>query len=199
MKITRVAPHPTPLRGATLPTRGRDARPIAQCRAATFVQSRVLGITRPTDATPIPLLYGEGVARRATGGVRPRMENVMANERARALRKTMTPQEVKLWVHLRRLRPQGLHFRRQAPLEGYILDFVCFKHRLIVEVDGSQHGEDSGLAHDAKRDAHFASLGFLTLRFWNPEIDENLESVVETIIARARENRGAQSQEVRHG
>ncbi len=123
----------------------------------------------------------------------------MANERARALRKAMTPQEVKLWVHLRRLHPQGLHFRRQAPLEGYLLDFVCFKHRLIVEVDGSQHGEATGLAHDAKRDAHFASLGFLTLRFWNPEIDENLDGVVETIIARARENRGAQPQEVRHG
>ena len=123
----------------------------------------------------------------------------MANENARALRKTMTPQEVKLWVHLRRLRAQGFHFRRQAPLEGYILDFVCFKQRLIVEVDGSQHGEAAGLAHDAKRDAHFGVPGFLTLRFWNPEIDENLESVVETIIARARESRSAETKGVRHG
>jgi very-short-patch-repair endonuclease len=113
------------------------------------------------------------------------MENVMANEKARALRKTMTPQEVKLWVHLRRLRPQGFQFRRQAPLEGDILDFVCFNHRLIVEVDGSQRGFDAGLAHDARRDAHFAALGFLTLRFWNHDVDRNLDGVVETILSHA--------------
>ena len=117
----------------------------------------------------------------------------MANERARALRKAMTPQEVKLWVHLRQLRPQGLHFRRQAPLEGYILDFVCFKHRLIVEVDGGQHGEEAGIAHDRKRDAHFAALGFLTLRFWNADIDKNLDGVVDTIFSHAA------PQGVRHG
>ena len=212
MKIARLAPHPTPLRGATLPAIGRswtpvasdglwgrDARSTIRAFRATLLRSPVYQSFNSADATPIPPLHGEGVARRATGGVRPREAYVMANENARALRKTMTPQEVKLWVHLRRLRAQGFHFGRQAPLEGYILDFACFKHRLIVEVDGSQHGEAAGLAHDAKRDAHFGLLGFLTLRFWNHEIDGNLESVVETIIVRARENRGAQSQEVRHG
>jgi len=63
----------------------------------------------------------------------------MANEIARSLRKRMTPQEVKLWVHLRSWRKQGFHFRRQAPRDDYVLDFVCLKHRLIVEVDGGQH------------------------------------------------------------
>ncbi|QGM99027.1 endonuclease domain-containing protein [Methylocystis parvus] len=111
----------------------------------------------------------------------------MSVVKARALRKSMTPQEVKLWVHLRQLRPQGFHFRRQAPVDGYILDFVCFKHRLIVEVDGSQHGEDQQLGHDARRDAHFAANGFETLRFWNADVDLNLSAVVETIIARAYE------------
>lgn len=112
----------------------------------------------------------------------------MANAKARELRKNMTPQEVKLWVQLRQLRPQGFHFRRQAPLEGYILDFVCFKYRLIVEADGAQHGEDAGRSHDARRDAFFAANGFRTLRFWNNEIDVDLDAVVETILARAREN-----------
>ena len=212
MKIAHLAPQPTPLRGATLPAIGRlwtpvasdglwgrDARPTRHAFSRAQLHLRASKLTNGPDAAPIPPLYGEGVARRATGEVRPRRENLMANERARTLRKAMTPQEVKLWGHLRRLPPQGFHFRRQAPLEGYILDFVCFKQRLIVEVDGSQHGEEAGLAHDAKRDTHFALLGFLTLRFWNPEIDENLDDVVETIIARAREDRGAQSQEVRHG
>jgi very-short-patch-repair endonuclease len=110
----------------------------------------------------------------------------MTVARARALRKAMTPQEVKLWVQLRKLRPEGLHFRRQAPVDGYVLDFACFKHRVIVEVDGSQHAEDRGLSHDARRDAHFAAHGFRTLRFWNSEIDANLHGVVETILAHAR-------------
>jgi very-short-patch-repair endonuclease len=112
----------------------------------------------------------------------------MANARARSMRKAMTLQEVKLWVQLRKLRPQGFYFRRQAPLEGYIVDFVCFKCRVIVEADGSQHGHDAGLAHDTRRDAHFEALGFRTLRFWNREIDADLNSVVETILARAREH-----------
>lgn len=113
----------------------------------------------------------------------------MANARARELRKSMTPQEVKLWAQLRKLRPQGFHFRRQAPLEGYILDFVCFEHRLIVEADGAQHGEEAGLRADTRRDAFWAVNGFRVLRFWNNEIDANLDGVVETILARAREER----------
>ncbi|PWB88719.1 endonuclease domain-containing protein [Methylocystis sp. MitZ-2018] len=112
----------------------------------------------------------------------------MASPRARELRKNMTPQEVKLWSQLRKLRPQGFHFRRQAPIEGYVLDFVCYKYRLIVEADGAQHGEDKGLRRDAKRDAIFRANGFHVLRFWNHEIDANLNGVVETIIARAKEH-----------
>jgi very-short-patch-repair endonuclease len=112
----------------------------------------------------------------------------MSVQRARVLRKNMTPQEVKLWAQLRKLRLQGFHFRRQAPLEGYILDFVCFKRRLIVEIDGAQHGEAQGLSHDAQRDAFFAARGFLTLRFWNAEIDADVASAVETILARAASN-----------
>ena len=108
--------------------------------------------------------------------------------RARQLRKCMTRHEIRLWLGLRALRPQGLHFRRQSPLHGYILDFVCFKHRLIVECDGSQHAEDAHAARDLHRDRVFAAEGFLTLRFWNHEIDDNIASVIDTIIARALEN-----------
>jgi len=111
----------------------------------------------------------------------------MSVARARALRKAMTPQEAKLWAQLRKLRPEGFHFRRQAPVDGFILDFVCFKYRMIVEVDGSQHGNHDGLRRDARRDAHFSASGFHTLRFWNSEVDTNLHGVVETILVRARE------------
>ena len=109
-------------------------------------------------------------------------------ERARQLRKTMTPQEVRLWLRLRALRPQGLYFRRQVPLMGYILDFACFKSRLIVECDGSQHGVPENLAYDQKRDQTFADAGFLTLRFWNHEINEDINAVADTILARAGEH-----------
>ena len=109
----------------------------------------------------------------------------MADKCARQLRKNMTAQEVKVWARLRQLRPQGLHFRRQAPLKGYILDFVCFDRRLIVEIDGSQHGKGVQIRHDEQRDAIFASEGFLTFRFWNHEIDRDLNGVIDTIFARA--------------
>jgi very-short-patch-repair endonuclease len=105
----------------------------------------------------------------------------MANDRARALRKTMTPQEVKLWVHLRSWRPRGFHFRRQVPRDGYILDFVCLRSRLIIEVDGGQHNFDEHVTRDGKRDGHFARSGFHVLRFWNNEVDANLRGVDATL------------------
>ena len=66
----------------------------------------------------------------------------MANDLARDLRKTMTRQEVKLWVRLRELRELGFHFRRQSPIARYIVDFECRRRRLVIEVDGMQHGFD---------------------------------------------------------
>ena len=105
----------------------------------------------------------------------------MANVIARRLRKSMTPQEVKLWVHLRTWRSNGLHFRRQCPRDGYILDFICRRARLIVEVDGGQHNEESHSKRDAERDQHFVAQGFKVLRFWNNEIDHNLGGVLEKI------------------
>jgi very-short-patch-repair endonuclease len=79
----------------------------------------------------------------------------MANAVARRLRKTMTPQEVKLWVHLRSWKNRGYHFRRQCPRDGYILDFACLPKQLIVEVDGGQHNSDQQLIKDKVRDDHF--------------------------------------------
>jgi very-short-patch-repair endonuclease len=107
----------------------------------------------------------------------------MANERARALRKSMTRGEIKLWLRLRELRAQGFHIRRQAPRDGYILDFVCIKHGLIIEIDGDHHGTPEGMARDARRDRHFAAQGLRTLRFSPFELDTNLDGVVETIYA----------------
>ena len=113
----------------------------------------------------------------------------MANEIARRLRKTMTPQEVKLWVHLRALKDQGFHFRRQAPREGFIVDFACLKSKLVIEIDGAQHGQPTHMQRDAERDAKLAAAGFKVLRFWNNEVNENLVGVIETIYREAEARR----------
>ena len=102
--------------------------------------------------------------------------------RARELRKSLTPQEARLWVRLRALRALGFRIRRQAPFRGYYLDFVCFERRVVMEVDGSQHGREEGRARDEVRDAVLRREGFEVLRFWNREVDENLDGVMETIF-----------------
>jgi very-short-patch-repair endonuclease len=107
----------------------------------------------------------------------------IATSRARNLRKRLTPQEVKLWVKLRELKAQGLHFRRQVPRAGYIVDFACPRRKVMIEVDGAQHGFDTHRRRDRVRDAKLTADGFFMLRFWNHEIDDNLDGVVETIFA----------------
>jgi very-short-patch-repair endonuclease len=98
---------------------------------------------------------------------------------ARAMRHQMTVAEWDLWEALRDRRLGGFKFRRQVPLKGYILDFVCFEARLIVEVDGAQHADS---AYDAQRDAVMAGEGFLTLRFWNDEVMQNGDGVFRAIL-----------------
>ena len=105
----------------------------------------------------------------------------MANEVARRLRKSMTRQEVKLWVHLRSWRARGYHFRRQAPCIGYIVDFMCLRARLVIEVDGGQHNSGREAANDRLRDQRLVAAGFRVLRYWNNEVDGNLEGVLEDI------------------
>jgi very-short-patch-repair endonuclease len=107
----------------------------------------------------------------------------LPNERARTLRKLLTPQEVKLWVKLREMKALGCHFRKQAPIGRYIVDFVSFSSRIVVEVDGGQHGLQKGAQSDHERDAFLRSQGFRVLRFWNSDVDQNLSGVMESIVA----------------
>jgi very-short-patch-repair endonuclease len=100
---------------------------------------------------------------------------------ARSLRGQMTPQEIRLWVALRAMRAQGYRFRRQSPFGPYILDFVCHRHRLAIEVDGSQHFEGLRMGADRRRDAFLAAAGYTTLRFSNADVNVNLDGVVDTI------------------
>lgn len=85
-----------------------------------------------------------------------------------------------LWQQLRNKQMEGAKFRRQVPLDGYILNFVCMDARLIIEVDGSQHAENR---RDQTRDAYFRSQGFRVMRFWNDRIEQGLDFVSRSILA----------------
>ena len=103
----------------------------------------------------------------------------MSTTYAKRLRQDSTDAERRLWSALRNHRLNGLKFKRQQPIDRYIVDFVCFEHRLVVEVDGGQHGPQV----DAVRTAHLEASGFRVLRFWNPEVLTRLEDVLATILA----------------
>ena len=103
--------------------------------------------------------------------------------KAMQLRQNMTPEEVKLWLQLKHLNRRGHHFRRQAPLDGYILDFVEFTQKLIIEVDGSQHSLPEAAKRDLIRDSHFSAAGFVVLRFWNLDINQAMDGVIDKILS----------------
>ncbi|MFL5077479.1 MAG: endonuclease domain-containing protein [Microvirga sp.] len=104
--------------------------------------------------------------------------------RARALRQRMTEPEKRLWRHLRqRLPVERTHFRRQVPIEGYVADFCCLKARLVIEVDGNQHGFDANAQRDAARTEALKSRGYRMLRFSNREVMTAIDIVLDTILA----------------
>ncbi|MBI2396718.1 MAG: endonuclease domain-containing protein [Xanthomonadales bacterium] len=98
---------------------------------------------------------------------------------ARELRGRSTEAEARLWYHLRAHRLDGLKFKRQQPIGQFIVDFACFERNLIVEADGSQHLESEP---DRDRDAWLAAQGFRVLRFWNDDILQRTERVLESIL-----------------
>ena len=100
---------------------------------------------------------------------------------ARKLRNNMTEQEKRLWFFLRKRFVNNCRFRRQYPIGDYIVDFVCREKNLIVEIDGGQHNDIQIENLDKQRTIFLESRGFKVIRFWNNDIDTNIESVVEEI------------------
>src|SRR5689334_12154924 len=104
--------------------------------------------------------------------------------RAKRLRSEMTRAEL-LWRYIKARRIDGLLYRRQVPMRGYIADFVCHSHRLIVELDGESHDFESRVQRDTERDSWFVSQSYTVLRFTNEEVIATLTGVVETIRSTA--------------
>jgi len=101
-----------------------------------------------------------------------------AVDRARRLRRNATEAEKLLWRELRRCFPNA-KFRRQSPLGPYICDFLCFRHKLVIEVDGGQHAVAA--MHDARRTAYLENEGYRVLRFWNGDVFGNIDGVLASI------------------
>ena len=125
-----------------------------------------------------PLAGEEGARPRQRVGRRGGRQSLLSL--AKGNRKNQTDAERRLWLLLRSHRLQGWKFKRQEQLGDYIVDFVCFGARLVVEADGSQHVED---ADDLSRTAWLESQGFRVIRFWNNEILLNSDGVASAILA----------------
>lgn len=98
---------------------------------------------------------------------------------AKSLRTNQTDAENRLWYQLRAHRFMGLKFKRQKPIGRYIVDFVCIEKKLIIELDGGQHADQ--MEYDKVRDDAFKADGFSVLRFWNNEVMQEMEAVLEKI------------------
>ena len=155
----RSLPHSCPL-----PTRGRGTLVSYHQRQRLSRIARQHSMTKVniSKADPYPLLTA----------------------RAKAMRARMTPAEARLWKALRQRQPmEGTHFRRQVRLECYIVDFCCLGAKLVVEVDGNQHGFDGRREADAQRTRALEAKGFRVMRFSNADVLREIDSVVETIRA----------------
>ncbi|MDP3896660.1 MAG: DUF559 domain-containing protein [Mesorhizobium sp.] len=112
---------------------------------------------------------------------------------AKSMRRVMTEAELKLWNDLRAHRLMGLSFRRQVPIAGFIVDFACPAKRLIVEIDGSQHGEAEQAIADAWRTRRLERDGWTILRFWNDDVLRDIDNVclhIVTVAGLARPEAG---------
>ncbi|HJV65438.1 MAG TPA: endonuclease domain-containing protein [Geomonas sp.] len=107
-------------------------------------------------------------------------DKIATNHLPQKLRREQTDAERKLWQVLRDRQLSGLKFRRQHPFGNFILDCVCLEKKLIVEVDGGQHNQQA--EDDQKRSEALAKAGFTVLRFWNNEVLQELDAVMERIL-----------------
>jgi very-short-patch-repair endonuclease len=131
----------------------------------------------------IPLLKGEGGAQRRVRGkeMRPKFKLQELSDRARQMRRDHTRAEAAAWELLRDRRTLGLKFRRQVPIDRYIVDFYCPEIRLIVEIDGGVHDLPEQVKWDVERDARLVELGYRILRVPNEDIFDDPEWFPEMI------------------
>jgi very-short-patch-repair endonuclease len=117
---------------------------------------------------------------------------------AKKLRANTTPHERILWRALKELPVDGTHFRRQAPIGPYVVDFFCPAKRLILELDGGHHNEDETAKRDSERQLWLEREGYHVIRFWNSEITGDLTAVLERIYVELYGSRDAEVTSLKH-
>lgn len=117
---------------------------------------------------------------------------------AKKLRAKTTPHERMLWRALKDLPMDGSHFRRQAPIGPYVVDFFCPARRLIIEFDGGHHNEDDTAKRDIYRQRWLENEGYRVIRFWNSEIANDLTAVLECIYVELYGSREAETAPLKH-
>jgi very-short-patch-repair endonuclease len=128
------------------------------------------------------VFWKAGVVMAGNDGWSRRPGTVVRRETARRLRFDMTPQEVKVWNWLRdHLHPVGWKFRRQVPIGRYVVDFASLRPKVVIEIDGDDHGTDEGRARDAARDFFLRTEGFVVIRVWNTDVVGAGDSFLDAI------------------
>jgi very-short-patch-repair endonuclease len=117
---------------------------------------------------------------------------------AKKLRANTTPHERTLWRALKEVPVEGTHFRRQAPIGSYVVDFFCPAKRLIIELDGGHHNDDEAAKHDRERQAWLEQEGYRVIRFWNSEVTADLTAVLERIYVELYGSREASVAPLKH-
>ena len=121
------------------------------------------------------MVFKEGIAMQGQTN-----RKIILGKLQRALRNRPTEAEHRLWQYLRGRQLAGCKFRRQHPYGDYILDFACLERKIALELDGGQHADD--VAYDTGRSRFLENAGFKVLRFWNHDVFDNIEGVVEVIL-----------------
>jgi len=117
---------------------------------------------------------------------------------AKKLRANTTPHERILWRALKEIPVDGTHFRRQAPIGRYVVDFFCPAKYLIIELDGGHHNDDETAKRDLERQRWLEREGYRVVRFWNSEITGDLTAVLERIYVELYGSREAEVEALKH-
>ena len=117
---------------------------------------------------------------------------------AKRLRANTTPHERALWRALKELPIDGTHFRRQAPIGPFVVDFFCPAKHLIIELDGGHHNDEETAKRDRERQLWLEQQGYRVVRFWNSEITENLIAVLERVYVELYGSREGKVEPMKH-
>jgi crossover junction endodeoxyribonuclease RuvC len=164
---------------------GHAEKPQVEMMVKRLLPAALLATPDAADALAVAICHAHHAATEARWGrtnintLSRRKPTVAETARARRLRQNSTDAEMLLWLRLRDRRFDDLKFRRQEPILGFTADFVCHERRVVIEIDGGQH--DARAEQDAHRTRLLEQAGYRVLRFWNNDVLENMDGVLETI------------------